>query len=221
MDRFYNSQLAIPEIKAKVGDLARVPLRATSGSAGFDLFANEDITLHVGEIFKVSTGVSLEIPEGFEGQVRSRSGLASKGVIVVNSPGTIDSDYRGEIKVLLMSFRHAHEIKKGDRIAQLVFAPVVHVDCIRVVDNLDETERGEGGFGSTGRQRIHERLMIDREEAIKQNEGLIKRIIGPSNIRHFVAGRDARKEIAEAYTERAGKYSEVCIEDELTENGES
>ena len=94
MDRFYNSQLAIPEIKAKVGDLARVPLRATSGSAGFDLFANEDITLHVGEIFKVSTGVSLEIPEGFEGQVRSRSGLASKGVIVVNSPGTIDSDYR-------------------------------------------------------------------------------------------------------------------------------
>lgn len=128
-----------------------VPEYATRGASGVDVRSTVDVTIQPGARELVPTGLHLEIPEGFEGQVRPRSGLALKhGVTVLNSPGTIDADYRGEVKVLLIN--HGHEeysIKKGDRIAQLVFAPTLQVN-LRNVDSLSETERGEGGFGSTG-----------------------------------------------------------------------
>lgn len=127
------------------------PEYATRGSSGVDIRSSVDITIPPSMRALVPTGLSLEIPEGLEGQVRSRSGLANKhGVVVLNSPGTIDSDYRGEVKVLLVN--HGHEeysVKKGDRIAQLVFVPIIQANLVRV-DSLSSTERGAGGFGSTG-----------------------------------------------------------------------
>ena len=129
------------------------PRRATELSAGFDLRAAVDapVLLHPGERTLVPTGVSIEIPPGYEGQVRARSGLALKhGIALVNSPGTIDADYRGEIGVILINHGGSDfTIQRGDRIAQLVIAQVPHFD-LEVVDSLEETWRGEGGFGSTG-----------------------------------------------------------------------
>lgn len=128
------------------------PKYATDGSAGCDLIANEDGTVPAGERVLVSTGLFVAIPRGFEGQVRPRSGLAYKnGVTVLNTPGTIDSDYRGEVKVIL--FNHGtgpFYFKKGDRIAQLVIMPVMRASFVRM-EQLSSTERGEGGFGSTGK----------------------------------------------------------------------
>ncbi len=130
-----------------------LPSYATPGSAGFDLRAavEDKVVLEPGERALIPTGIILEIPEGYEGQVRPRSGLAvNKGVTVLNSPGTIDSDYRGEIKVILINLgKEKVEIKRGDRIAQLVISPVVKAD-IEEVEDLSETLRGSGGFGSTG-----------------------------------------------------------------------
>ncbi len=130
-----------------------LPSYATPGSAGLDLRAAVDnkVVLEPGERALIPTGIILEIPEGYEGQVRPRSGLAiNKGVTVLNSPGTIDSDYRGEVKVILINLgKEKVEIKRGDRIAQLVIAPVVKVD-IEEVEDLSETFRGSEGFGSTG-----------------------------------------------------------------------
>lgn len=130
-----------------------MPEYKTPGSAGMDLRAwtDEPIILHAGERELVRTGLFAEIPQGYEGQVRSRSGLAIKnGIIVLNAPGTIDSDYRGEICVELYNASKFHFlINNGDRIAQLVICPVVQAE-IEPVDILDETERGGGGFGSTG-----------------------------------------------------------------------
>ncbi len=129
---------------------ACIPVKATVGAAGYDLKALCDVTLPVGEIVKVPTGVRLRIPPDCEGQVRSRSGLASQGIIVVNSPGTIDSDYRGEVCVLLQSTKRTYEIKAGDRIAQLVFQRLPKVS-FEVVEALEiDTVRGMSGFGSTG-----------------------------------------------------------------------
>lgn len=130
------------------------PSRATSGAAGFDLRAAVDspMRLDAGERALVPTGISIAIPAGFEGQVRPRSGLAIRhGLGLLNSPGTIDSDYRGEIQVILINHgREPVTIERGERIAQLVIAPVA--DCeLSPVDELDSTERGEGGFGSSGR----------------------------------------------------------------------
>jgi dUTP pyrophosphatase len=116
-----------------------------------DLCSTEDVALQPLERSLVGTGVRMAIPKGFEGQVRPRSGLAlKKGVSMVNTPGTIDSDYRGEIKCLLINLSQEPVLlAKGERIAQLVIVPVSQA-YLEVVDDLDDTERGEGGFGSTG-----------------------------------------------------------------------
>lgn len=128
-----------------------LPAYATEGAAGMDVLAAEDVILAPGARHAVATGLAVAIPHGFEIQVRPRSGLALKhGVTVPNTPGTIDSDYRGELKVIMINHGDAtFEIRRGDRIAQLVLAPVVQATWLKV-DELDETMRGEGGFGSTG-----------------------------------------------------------------------
>ena len=128
-----------------------LPHYATEGSAGMDVVSAEDVTLKPGERHAVATGLSMAIPLGYEIQVRPRSGLALKhGITVPNTPGTIDSDYRGELKAILIN--HGTEpfaINRGDRVAQLVLAPVTQA-VWEEVEELDETTRGAGGFGSTG-----------------------------------------------------------------------
>jgi dUTP pyrophosphatase len=132
------------------------PRQQTAGAAGVDLLAalpaGEVLTLAPGKRALVPTGLAMAIPEGHEGQVRPRSGLAAKhGVTVLNTPGTIDADYRGELKVILINLGDApFEIRRGERIAQLVVAPVSQVN-FTLRETLDATERGAGGFGSTGR----------------------------------------------------------------------
>ena len=132
---------------------AVLPRYMTAGAAGMDLSSAADgpVTLEPGARVGVPTGWAIELPHGSEGQVRPRSGLAAKhGVTIVNAPGTIDSDYRGELVVLLVNLgREAHVIKPGDRIAQLVVAPVVQVG-IEETEALSDTTRGAGGFGHTG-----------------------------------------------------------------------
>ncbi|MBN2618717.1 MAG: dUTP diphosphatase [Spirochaetales bacterium] len=129
------------------------PTYQTTHAAGADIkaFLKEDIVIKPLSRTIVPTGIYLEIPEGFEAQIRPRSGLAANyGITILNSPGTIDSDYRGEIKVIIINLsNNDFIIKNGDRIAQMVIAPVLQADFIQT-DNLDETERGAGGFGSTG-----------------------------------------------------------------------
>jgi dUTP pyrophosphatase len=133
---------------------ARLPVRATTGAAGLDLFSDLDvpITLAPGERALVPTGLSIALPAGHEGQVRPRSGLAIQhGVTVLNAPGTIDEDYRGEVKVALVNLgQEPFAVAPGERIAQLVIAKVEQVAVVEV-EALDVTERGAGGFGSTGR----------------------------------------------------------------------
>ena len=130
-----------------------LPAYETAGAAGLDLRAAiaEPLTVPPGRRQLVPTGLALQLPEGFEAQVRPRSGLALRhGVTVLNSPGTVDRDYRGEVSVVLIN--HGEEpfrIARGDRIAQLVIAPVTQARLVEV-DMLDETERGAGGYGSTG-----------------------------------------------------------------------
>lgn len=133
------------------GHFQPLPAYKTAGSAGCDVFAFRDVVIYPGSRCLVPTGLFLEIPVGYECQVRSRSGIAmSHGVIVLNSPGTIDSDYRGEVGVLLYNAGDTpFEIRPGDRIAQLVFCPVTQVK-FDVVDEIQQTERGSGGWGSTG-----------------------------------------------------------------------
>ncbi|MEY4159840.1 MAG: hypothetical protein RLZZ136_461 [Pseudomonadota bacterium] len=128
-----------------------LPAYATAGAAGMDVLAAEDVTLDPGARHAVATGLAMAIPHGFEIQVRPRSGLALKhGVTVPNTPGTIDSDYRGELKIIMINLgAEPFAIRRGDRVAQLVLAPVVQAGWLEV-DELDETARGEGGFGSTG-----------------------------------------------------------------------
>ena len=138
------------ELKIKADKGVQIPEYKSEGASGFDLCANKDIDTNEGVIFIVPTGLYFEVLEGYEVQIRSRSSLASHGVCVANSPGTIDSDYRGEIQVILINLlQSAFTIKKGDRIAQGVLAPVVQADFV-VVDKLSDTVRGEGGLGSTG-----------------------------------------------------------------------
>ncbi len=132
-----------------------LPAYETPGAAGMDLRAalhpSETLTLKPGARDRVPTGLCMAVPEGFEAQVRPRSGLAAKaGVTCLNTPGTIDSDYRGEVQVILINHGGADfVIRRGDRVAQLVVAPVVQ-GAWREVESLDETARGAGGFGSTG-----------------------------------------------------------------------
>ena len=132
------------------GDLP-LPAYETAGAAGMDLRAAEAVRLKPGARHLVPTGLSIALPAGFEAQVRPRSGLAVKhGVTVLNSPGTIDCDYRGEIKVPLINLgQEDFFIAQGDRIAQMVIAPVTRINWAEV-ESLDETARGDGGFGSSG-----------------------------------------------------------------------
>lgn len=133
------------------GEGLPLPAYATTGAAGMDVVSAEDVTLAPGARHAVATGLSMAIPAGYEIQVRPRSGLALKhGISVPNTPGTIDSDYRGELKVILINLgSEPFTIARGDRVAQLVLAPVVQAAWDEVAE-LDATERGEGGFGSTG-----------------------------------------------------------------------
>ncbi len=134
-----------------------LPIFQTSGASGCDLRADveEAITLKPKEIKLIPTGIAISIPRGFEGQVRPRSGWASRGVTVVNAPGTIDADYRGEIKVLLINLGEEEvSIERGDRIAQLVIQRVYQIEW-EEVDVLDPTVRAEGGFGHTGKGMPH------------------------------------------------------------------
>jgi len=128
-----------------------LPAYATEGAAGLDIVAAESMTLKPGRRHAVATGFAVAIPPGFEIQVRPRSGLAlNHGVTCLNTPGTIDSDYRGEVKVILANLGDEYfEVKRGERIAQLVLAPVIRTG-LQEVDDLDATPRGAGGFGSTG-----------------------------------------------------------------------
>jgi dUTP pyrophosphatase len=130
---------------------ATAPEYQTRGSAGMDLRINEDVELGPGEYAMVGTGIRMAIPDGYEGQVRPRSGLAAKhGISMVNAPGTIDSDYRGEIRLLLINLgREVVSLRRGDRAAQMVITPVVQAR-LEPADELPATDRGEGGFGSTG-----------------------------------------------------------------------
>ena len=137
-----------------VTDGARLPVYGSRCAAGADFCAclgNESLVIEPHKWALVPTGIAIALPEGYEAQVRPRSGLAAKkGITVLNAPGTVDSDYRGEVKVILIN--HSDEpftIKDGDRIAQMVIARHENA-CFEVVESLDETERGAGGFGSTG-----------------------------------------------------------------------
>lgn len=131
---------------------ATAPQFAHSNDACADVRANEDITILPHEVVLVPTGFALAIPEGYEGLVRPRSGLSLKHkLLVVNTPGTIDAGYRGEIKIVLMNLGNtSYTMRKGDRIAQLAIRPVPQINFIEV-DELDSTKRGAGGFGSTGK----------------------------------------------------------------------
>ncbi len=133
------------------GPPLELPRYETAGSAGMDLRADEPFALAPGERRLVPSGLAFEIPPGYEGQVRPRSGLAVRhGVALVNAPGTVDSDYRGEVMVVLVNLGvEPVSFARGDRIAQLVVAPVVRAD-VQLVDELSGTGRGGGGFGSTG-----------------------------------------------------------------------
>ncbi|HEY5038726.1 MAG TPA: dUTP diphosphatase [bacterium] len=131
-----------------------LPSYATQGAAGLDLKAAlmEPLTLQPGQRNIVPTGLKMAIPSGFEGCVRPRSGLAMKqGLTLTNSPGTIDSDYRGEVKVLIINLgQEPVTLKRGDRVAQLLIAPVVQAQVVKV-ERVEDTQRGVGGFGHTGR----------------------------------------------------------------------
>ncbi|HLB59736.1 MAG TPA: dUTP diphosphatase [Bdellovibrionota bacterium] len=146
----------LPKVPLKICQLdpdLPLPQYASEHAAGLDLLASisETLTLQPKERALVPTGIAIELPHGFEAQVRPRSGLALRhGISVVNTPGTIDSDYRGEIKVILIN--HGEEpvtLHRGDRIAQLIVAPIVRVDLVKV-ESLEITQRGAGGFGHTG-----------------------------------------------------------------------
>lgn len=141
-----------PKLKIVLNEGAVAPSYASAGAAGLDLRSIEDVTLNPLERKLVRTGIRIALEEGFEAQVRPRSGLALKhGLALVNSPGTIDSDYRGEIGIIMINLGESVvQLSSGERIAQLVVAPVARVQ-VEIVDAIENTERGSGGFGSTGR----------------------------------------------------------------------
>jgi dUTP pyrophosphatase len=156
----YNEENAQPQVNIKrLVPEAILPTFGSTGAAGADLYALTDAIVEHGRVTVVRTGIAIELPEGYEAQIRSRSGLAAKhGIQVLNSPGTIDADYRGEISIILvghitnpmMAFER-YTIKAGDRIAQMIVSPVVRPRFNEVAEFLTATERGEGGFGSTGK----------------------------------------------------------------------
>jgi len=143
--------MAVHLMFKKLVSNAVMPVYQTQGASGFDLCSVEDVTLVQGKVSLVSTGLAVEIPQGYELQIRARSGLAAKqGVFLVNGIGTIDSDYRGELKIILSTCQRAPvELRAGDRIAQGVLMKVESA-VIEEIQNLSETARASGGFGSTG-----------------------------------------------------------------------
>ncbi len=153
MDSAAADPVSVRVVRLDHGRGLPLPERASEGSAGLDLRAAlvEALTLEPGERELVPTGLVLEIPAGWEGQIRPRSGLAVRhGLTVLNAPGTVDSDYRGEVRVLLVN--HGREpivLRRGDRVAQLVISRVAPVELLEA-ENLEPTRRGGGGFGSTG-----------------------------------------------------------------------
>jgi dUTP pyrophosphatase len=146
------AEIAIQLKRLPHGEGLPMPAYATAHAAGMDVVAAESVTLAPGARHAVATGFAIAIPEGYEVQVRPRSGLALKhGITCLNTPGTIDADYRGEVKVILANLGdQGFEVVRGERIAQLVPAPVVRARFVEA-ETLDETDRGGGGFGSTGR----------------------------------------------------------------------
>ena len=149
----YNNSMTKINIKVVAKEGAKLPLYKTSGAAGADICAllEKPLVIESGKSAMVPTGLFFEIPQGYEVQIRPRSGLAAKnGVTVLNTPGTIDSDYRGEINVILINLGDKpFTVNSGDRIAQMLVAPVIQAD-FSIVSSLEETERGAGGFGATG-----------------------------------------------------------------------
>ncbi len=143
------------KIEIQLSPDATLPIYATRGAAGADLTCAESIVLQPGERRLVPTGLRMAIPAGYEVQIRPRSGLALRhGISMVNTPGTIDSDYRGEIGVLLINLgSETVVLEKGERVAQMVLAPVVQAE-FEMVTEIKPSERGEGGFGSTGTARL-------------------------------------------------------------------
>lgn len=131
---------------------AKMPYRANEGDAGLDLFSIEEKTIPTGESALIRTGIQMELPKGTEAQIRPRSGLAAKhAVTVLNTPGTIDEGYRGELQVILINHgKNDFTVEKGMRIAQMVVAPVLPVTLLEI-NQLTASERGEGGFGSSGK----------------------------------------------------------------------
>ena len=137
------------KIKPLIENL-KIPTYSTPGSSGVDLYAIQDDTLYMGQIKLIPLGFCMEIPQGYEAQIRPRSGLASKGLMIPNSPGTVDSDYRGEVKIILINMlEKPYEIKAGDKVAQLVVKETNKV-TFTTNQELTETFRSAGGFGSTG-----------------------------------------------------------------------
>ena len=143
--------IAIKLFRLPHGEGLALPAYASEDAAGLDVSAAEELVLQPGERHAVATGFAIEIPHGYEVQVRPRSGLAIKhGITCLNTPGTIDSDYRGEVKVILVNLGHEpFPVRRGERIAQLVPAPVLRANFVEA-EQLGETARGQGGFGSTG-----------------------------------------------------------------------
>ncbi len=145
--------MEIVKVICKAENKDFLPVYSSAEAAGADLRAciQEDIVLKPGQRYLVPTGLSIQLPAGYEAQIRPRSGLAIKhGISLVNTPGTIDSDYRGEVKIIMINLgSEDFVIKRGDRIAQMVIAPVTH-GMFAMADSLDATDRAAGGFGSTG-----------------------------------------------------------------------
>lgn len=142
-------QMTEEVIFEKISEDAKIPERQHKNDSGYDIFSVEDVTLKVGEVKAVKTGLRMELPGGMEAQIRPRSGLSLSGLTIMNSPGTIDAGYRGEIKIILGNLLgNEISISKGDRIAQMVFARTEHPRL--KIESVDESERGENGFGSTG-----------------------------------------------------------------------
>lgn len=154
-DRVQESRNMIDRVQVKFKKLtesAVVPQYKSAEAAGMDLCADESVVVYRDNIKLIKTGIAIELPQGYEAQVRPRSGLALKhGITVLNSPGTVDSDYRGDISVMLINLgTEVFHVERGDRIAQLIITPVSKAEMIEVKE-LGSSERGEGGFGSTGK----------------------------------------------------------------------
>lgn len=151
LQRLEKAAFAAPIVRfKKLHPEAQIPKYQTEGAAGMDLVSVETVMVMPEAVVCVPTGLAIELPSGWEAQVRPRSGLAVKGVGVANAPGTVDEDYRGEVKVILRNHGQMFMVYKGDRIAQLVIARVAHAELVEVTE-LSDTVRGAGGFGSTGK----------------------------------------------------------------------